>query len=100
MNVRVTVKRIVPLSKIFGKKDIDVTFPGNTLKDLVEELIIIYGDGIKKAILDPQGDIDMELNVVVNETDCLPYGERMNRPLNEGDTIQFTLWACGEVGAT
>jgi hypothetical protein len=100
MNVRVTVRRIAPLYKIFGKKDIDVTFPGDTLRHMVEKLIIIYGDGIKKAILDPQGDIDMELNVVVNETDCLPHGERMNRPLNEGDRILFTLWACGEVGTT
>jgi molybdopterin converting factor small subunit len=95
MNVHVTVRRIAPLSKIFGKKDIDVTFRGNTLKDLIEELIAGYGDGIRKAILDSQDDIDMELSVVVNETDYLSYGERMHRLLNEGDTIQLSLWASG-----
>jgi hypothetical protein len=100
LNVRVTVKRIVPLYKIFGKNDIDVTFRGNTLKDLVDELIACYGNGIRKAILDSQDDIDMDLSVVLNETECLGYGERMNRPLNEGDTIQFALWASGLVSAT
>ena len=90
MNVHLTVRGVAPLYKIFGKKnDIDMTFSGNTLKDLVEGLIAKYGSGIKKALLDAQDDIDMELRVVVNKTDYLSYGERMPRLLNEGDTIYF-----------
>ncbi len=88
MNVHLTVKGVAPLYKIFGKKnDIDMTFPGNTLQDLVDGLIRKYGNGIKKAIFDAQDEIDMELRVVVNQTDYLSYGERMDRLLNEGDTI-------------
>ncbi len=88
MNVHLKVKGVAPLYKIFGKKnDIDLTFPGNTLKDLVEGLITKYGSGIKKALLDAQDDIDMELRVVINQTDYLQYGQRLGRSLNEGDTI-------------
>ena len=88
MNVHLTVRGVAPLYKIFGKKnDIDLAFPGNTLKELVDGLIAKYGSGIKKALLDTQDDIDMELRVVVNKTDYLQYGQRLNRLLNEGDTI-------------
>ena len=88
MNVHLTVKGVAPLYKIFGKKnDIDMTFSGNTVQDLVDGLIRKYGNGITRALLDSRDDIDMELRVVVNKTDYLSYGERMNRPLNEGDTI-------------
>jgi molybdopterin converting factor small subunit len=89
MNIHITVRGVAPLYKIFGKKkDIDFEFPGNTVKDLVDGLISTYGDDIKKALLDVQGDIDMELRVYVNnKDDHLQWGQRLNRVLNEGDTI-------------
>ena len=90
MNVHLTVRGVAPLYKILGKKnDIDFNFPGNRLKDLVDGLIGRYGEGIRKALLDAQDDIDMELRVVVNKTDYLQYGQRLDRVLNEGDTIYF-----------
>jgi molybdopterin converting factor small subunit len=89
MKVHVTVRGVAPLYKIFGKKnDIDLEFPGNMVKDLVDGLIRTYGADIKKALLDAEGDIDMELRVFVNDKDDhLQYGQRLNRVLNEGDTI-------------
>jgi hypothetical protein len=89
MKVHITVRGVHPLYKIFGKKkDIDFEFSGNTVKDLVDGLISTYGDEIKKALLDAQGDIDMELQVFVNsKNDHLQWGQRLTRLLNEGDTI-------------
>jgi len=88
MNVRLSVKGVAPLYKLLGKKtDIDFTFPGNTLRDLVNELIKKYGNGVKKAILDEKDEIDMELRVSLNQRGFLSYGERMNNPINERDTI-------------
>jgi len=90
LNVHLTVKGVAPLYKILGKKnEVDFEFPGNSLKDLVQGLIRKYGEGIRKALLDAQDDIDMELRVVVNKTDYLQYGKRLDRILTEGDTIYF-----------
>ncbi len=90
MNVHLTVKGVAPLYKTLGKKnEVDFEFPGNSLKDLVQGLIRKYGEGIRKALLDVQDDIDMELRVVVNKTDYLQYGKRLDRVLNDGDTIYF-----------
>jgi hypothetical protein len=88
MKVHLSVKGVAPLYKLLGKKnDIDISFPGNTLQDLVNELIRKFGNGIKKAIFDDKNEIDMELRVSVNQIGFLPYGKRMDTSLNESDTI-------------
>ena len=89
MKVHLAVRGVHPLYKVFGKKkDIDFEFAGNTVKDLVDGLICVYGTDVNKALLDAHGDIDMELRVFVNDKDdYLLYGQRLNRVLNEGDTV-------------
>ena len=91
MKIHVTVRGVSTLSRLFGKKnDIDLMFPGEkgkTLQDLVNELIRKYGAAVKKAILDGTNEIDMELRVSLNQLGFLTYGERMNTPLNDGDTV-------------
>jgi hypothetical protein len=88
MNVHLSVKGVAPLYKLLGKKnDLDITFPGNTVQDLVNELIKKYGNGVKKALLDDKEEIDMELRVSLNQIGFLSYGERMNKTINERDTV-------------
>jgi len=88
MKVHLSVKGVAPLYKLLGKKnDIDITFPGNTLQDLINELIRKFGNSIKKAILDDKEEIDMEIRVSVNQIGFLSYGERMKASLNENDKI-------------
>jgi hypothetical protein len=88
MEIHLSVKGVAPLYKLLGKKnDIDITFPGNTLQDLINELINKFGNGVKKAILDDKEEIDMEIRVSVNQIGFLSYGKRMNASLKESDTI-------------
>ncbi|MBN1848953.1 MAG: MoaD/ThiS family protein [Deltaproteobacteria bacterium] len=73
------------------KKDLDLDFPKNhvTVKDIIDSLIQRYGVHIKKALLNQEGDIDMEIRVLHNNKTFLTYGQRMDIALNEGDTLQF-----------
>ena len=90
MKVHLKVEGIAPLYKTLrNKKELDVDFRGSTVRDLVNNLGSKYGPGVGKAILDPQGEIDMELRVVVNWENFLPYGERMDAPLNDGDILHL-----------
>lgn len=59
MDVHVKVRGVAPLYK----NSIDVIFPGKTIKDLVDAMVPKYGNGIRKAIIDKNGEIDMELLV-------------------------------------
>jgi hypothetical protein len=90
MKVHLRIEGLAPLYKIFhNKKALDFDFPGNTLADFTNALIRAYGPGVKKAILDQKGEIDMELRVVVNQSEHLSYGERMSAPLHDGDTLHL-----------
>ena len=90
MKIHLKIEGLPQLYKIMQKKkSLDFEFPGTTLQDFVNGLVKKYGPGVKKAILDQTGEIDMELRVVVNFTNFLSYGERMDIALNEGDTLHL-----------
>ena len=90
MKIHLRIEGIAPLYKLLNnKKALEFDFPGNTLSDLTNALIRKYGPGVKKAILDQTGEIDMELRVVVNQSHHLSYGERMGVPLHDGDTLHL-----------
>ncbi|MBN1103456.1 MAG: hypothetical protein JXL84_08615 [Deltaproteobacteria bacterium] len=90
MKIHLRIEGLAPLYKIFrNQKALDFEFPGNTLRDFTDALIRKYGPGVKKAIMDQKGEIDMELRVVVNQTDYLSYGERMAAALHDGDTLHL-----------
>ena len=90
MKIHLKIEGLPHLYKIMHKKkNLDVDFPGNTLRDFVNSLIKKYGPGVKKTILDQQGEIDMELRVAVNFTRFLSYGDRMDTPLHDGDTLHL-----------
>ena len=90
MKVHLRIEGLSSLYKIFNKKKaLDFDFPGSTLRDFTQALIRNFGPGVKKAILDQEGEIDMQLRVVVNRSDYLSYGERMDTPLHDGDTLHL-----------
>jgi hypothetical protein len=90
VKIHLKIEGLAPLYKILNrKKELDFEFNGNTLRDFTNGLIRKYGPGVEKALLDQKGEIDMELRVVVNLTHFLSYGQRMDTPLNEGDTLHL-----------
>jgi hypothetical protein len=90
MNIHLKIEGLPLLYKCLKKKKaLDFAFNGSTLKDLINSLAQKYGPGVKKAILDQNGEVDMELRVVVNQSKYLSYGDRMDATLNEGDTLHL-----------
>jgi molybdopterin converting factor small subunit len=89
MNIHLDFKGIPILYKTFNKKkEMNFDFPGKTLGELIKSLLKRYGLSIRKALLNNNGDIDMEIRVVLNDTTYLT-GDRMATPLNDGDTLSF-----------
>lgn len=90
MKIHLKIEGLHLLYKTLNKKKaLDVEFTGQTLRDFVNGLSKKYGPGVHKALLDQKGEIDMELRVVVNYSDYLSYGERMDAPLHDGDTLHL-----------
>ena len=89
MKIYIDFKGIPILYKALSrKKEMDFEFPGKTLRELMDSLVRKYGHPMKSAILDNDGNIDMEIRVVLNNTTYLT-GDRMATPLNDGDILAF-----------
>ena len=69
------------------KKELEIDFPGKTIRELIAKLIRQFGVPMQKALLDSKGDVDVEIRVVLNDT-YLTEG-RMEAILNDGDTLAF-----------
>ncbi|NWG03733.1 MAG: MoaD/ThiS family protein [Syntrophaceae bacterium] len=88
--MRVTIQIAgLPLYKTFGKnKKLEFEFPGRTLKELMDALVKKFGFDVKKFLLDKNGDIDLDIRVLLNGSTYL-YENRMQTSLNDGDTLLF-----------
>jgi hypothetical protein len=88
--MRVTIEIAgLPLYKTFGKsKKIEFEFPGKTLKELTDALVRKFGFEVKKFLLDKNGDIDMDIRVLLNGATFLS-DNRMQTSLNDGDALTF-----------
>jgi hypothetical protein len=70
------------------KKEFEFEFPGRTLRELVENLVRKFGPAVAKALLDPNGNVDVEIRVVLNNGTYL-MESRMEAVLSEGDMVAF-----------
>ena len=90
MKVHLKIEGLPLLYKSLKKrKALDFVFNGTTLRDLINSLSKKYGPGVKKALLDQKGEVDMELRVVINQSNYLSYGDRMEATIHDGDTLHL-----------
>lgn len=87
MKIHVNLEGIPILFKTLKKKEMDIDLSGNTLRDLTDNLVSRYGTSIKKALLDGNGDVDIEIRVMQNNNYLME--DRMNTVLEEGDILAF-----------
>jgi hypothetical protein len=89
MKIHLNFKGIPILYKALNKKwEFDFEFPGNTLRELMDSLIRKFGSTMKAALMDSNGNIDMEIRVVLNNINYLT-DDRMMTLLNDGDSLVF-----------
>lgn len=90
MKLRVKFRGFPHLYKLMKKKkDLELDIPGDTVRSVVDTLSKKYGDTVRKALLDQEGDIDIDFRVVINDQIYVEHGKRMQTLLNEGDSVCF-----------
>lgn len=87
MKIHVNLEGIPILFKTLKKKELDIDLSGTTLRDLTDDLVSRYGTPIQKALLDGNGDVDIEIRVMQNNKYLME--DRMNAALQEGDILAF-----------
>ena len=82
------------LSRLIGKKS-QLEMTDGTLADLVAHIVGRKGPQAVKILLDPEGQLDMAIQVMINNEGFLPRDEYSKRILKDGDLVKFMLLVGG-----
>jgi hypothetical protein len=87
MKILVNFGGIPILFRTLKKKEFEFEFGGSTVRDLISEFVCQYGEPFRKAVLDDNGDVDVEIRILHNDTYLME--DRMGTNLEEGDFLAF-----------
>jgi molybdopterin converting factor small subunit len=89
MKVNVQVVRLATVYEALGKNEkIEVEFPGETVRELIDVLVGRFGTNVRKALLKENGDFNPRIRVLVNGV-IYPTENCMRAALKSGDTLVF-----------
>ena len=94
MKINVEFLGFPMVSDIIGKKKLELDTPGNTLKDVIDELIRLYGKKVRDCFYDEKGNFDVAIQIALNGKTFIP-ADKHHTPLNEEDTLIFMLLLAG-----
>ena len=94
MKIHVEFLGFPMVSDVIGKKKLELEIPGNTVKNVIDELIRLYGKKVREAFYDEKGDFDVMIQMTVNRKTFIRANQH-HTPLNDGDTLAFMLLLAG-----
>jgi molybdopterin converting factor small subunit len=94
MKINVEFLGLPMISEVLRKKKLELDITGNTVKDVIEELIRSYGERVKDFFYDKDGNFDVMIQITLNGKAFIPANKH-DTSLNEGDTLLFMLLLAG-----
>ena len=94
MKINVEFLGLPMVSDVIGKKKLELNISGETVKEVIDELIKRHGKKVRNAFFDAEGDFDVMIQTVLNGKSFIP-ADKHRTPLNEGDTLAFMLLLAG-----
>ena len=96
MKIQVESLGLPTLSKLIGRKtEFEMADGKETVADLVALILKKHGQKARKVLLDPKGELDMTIQVMINEEGFVAREEYSRRSLKEGDQVKFMLLVGG-----
>jgi hypothetical protein len=72
-----------------------VEFEGNTLKDLINQLVALHGDRLRNVLLDAENGLGLGIQVILNKKKFISGKALSHQCLHDGDTVFFMMLAAG-----
>ncbi|HID61975.1 MAG TPA: MoaD/ThiS family protein [Anaerolineae bacterium] len=94
MRVNLKILGLPTLSRVVGKKELDVNFEGTTVNDLIDHIVKRYGRKAEEALLDEKGKLDVTIQVLLNGREWIPH-DRLDTVLKDGDSVALMLMIAG-----
>ncbi|HSB05990.1 MAG TPA: MoaD family protein [Thermodesulfobacteriota bacterium] len=94
MKINVEFLGFPMVSDVIGKKKLELNISGNTVRDVISELMRLYGKKVREAFYDEKGNFDVTVQITLNGKIFIS-ADKHRTPLNEGDTLIFMLLLAG-----
>jgi MoaD family protein len=94
LKVNLKILGLPTLSKVTGKKELDVNFEGKTVNDLIDYIVKRYGRKAAEALLDEEGKLDITIQVLLNGREWITH-DRLDTVLKDSDSIALMLMVAG-----
>ncbi len=94
MKINVEFLGFPTVSDVVGKKKMSLDIPGNTVKNVIDELVGLYGKKVKDSFYDEKGNLDVTIQMMLNGK-LFSSADIQSPSLNEGDTLTFMLLLAG-----
>ena len=94
MNITVEFLSLPIVTKIVGSKLLSLDFPGQTINELIDEIINRYGQEVRRFLFDESGKLDRIFKIHLNKKEWIPR-EQMNKTLTDGDQVTLMMLVAG-----
>jgi len=82
------------VTDVIGKKKLELVAPGETLEDVINELITRYGEKVRDAFYNALGNFDPMIQIALNGKSFIPV-DKHDTLLEDGDSIVFMILLAG-----
>jgi hypothetical protein len=95
MKINVEFLGLPMVSDVVGKTRLELVFSGETVKDVIDELIQQYGKKVRNAFYDSDGKFDVMIQIALNGKSFIPPEKHQSPLLREGDILMFMILLAG-----
>ena len=93
--MKLKLKLFLPmLAEAVGRSELELDFRGETVADLIRHLAGRYGRRAAQALYDGEGELDMEIQVLLNGKTWVTR-ENLDAPLHDGDQVTLMVLMAG-----
>jgi MoaD family protein len=94
MKIDVEFLSVPLISEGIGKKNLEVDISGETVQDVIDELIRRFGEKVRDTLYDQEGNYNLMVQIAHNKKSVIPFNE-LHTPLKEGDNLTFMMLVTG-----
>lgn len=90
MRINLDIRLVPDLAELVGKDEIDFEFEGETISDMVNELVSKYGAKAREALYDSGGRFDGMIQIILNKEKWI-RSDDLSTPLKDDDGVSLML---------
>ncbi|UCH98571.1 MAG: MoaD/ThiS family protein [Candidatus Aminicenantes bacterium] len=94
MKINVEFLSMPIVTKIVGSKTLSLDFPGETIDDLINQVVNTYGHELRRFLLDESSKLDRAFMIHLNKKEWIRR-DQLNKTLKDGDQVTLMMLVGG-----